>query len=422
MIFNACGQEFVTQLVFVYLAFVCLPKRKAFAVRYILSLLVIVGLGWLLIILTYKYKLQIEPWEYLLFFCLVILATVVSFRVNYMQAIFIGLITYCMQHLISTISYAIFFWFAKSRFDFSYYYIIMPIIQIVSEAFTVFCIARPLSRKRSLEFNNAWVLVSSVIFILVAVFLSYYAGRVAVLSLDMMIYIRLMSALTTVSVMIMLELNVWHTSEKNENKILRILLDTDKKRYLAAKAANEKVQIKYHDILQRKQQRIVDYEELDEIEENKDVLLNTFFTGNRALDIILGEKASECDKNGIKFICVADGGVLDFMKAHHIYSLVNNILENAIESLRTTDNAEAKEIEFTIISKQQLCIIKESNYAERVVFDNGGIPITTKKDKEEHGYGVKSIMSVVDKYDGNIKFSFDNKVFTVMIMIPLPKK
>ena len=52
----------------------------------------------------------------------------------------------------------------------------------------------------------------------------------------------------------------------------------------------KKIQIKYHDIKQREHQGIVDYEELSEIEGDKEILNSTYFTGNPALDVVLSEK------------------------------------------------------------------------------------------------------------------------------------
>ena len=426
-IFNICGQEFVTQLLMVYLIFLVLPKRKLFPLRYILSFAAMAGLGWLEIFLAIEYKLTVVPWNYLLFFVLSVLALWFSFKLSFIQATFIGLINYCVQHLISTISYSLCF-FVVFKFELNQYYffiydIIMPIITISFCLILYFFMARAVKKNKSLEFNSVIVIVSGTVFLAVAVLLSYYAlGGMPVFVWEENIYIRLMSALCTILVMIVLYLNVQRTSVKNENKILQLLLDKDKQQYRAAKLSNEKIQIKYHDILQRKQQEMVDYEELDEIEENKDVLFNTFFTGNRALDIILGEKASESHKAGIRFICVADGTALDFMKSYHIYSLVGNAVQNAIESLKKCDNQKAMEIETTIVKKQNHCIIKVSNYAEGVIMDKNGRPVTTKEDKENHGYGIKSMINVVDRYNGEIGFSFENNQFEVDIMIPIPEK
>ena len=47
------------------------------------------------------------------------------------------------------------------------------------------------------------------------------------------------------------------------------------------------------------------------------------------------------------------------------------------------------------------------------------MPITTKADTTYHGYGVKSISLIVDKYDGNVSFNVKNEIFNLSILLPL---
>ena len=229
-----------------------------------------------------------------------------------------------------------------------------------------------------------------------------------------------MSFLLSATIVAFLMGNLKTNELQNENKILQILLQKDKQQYQLAKTSGEKIQMKYHDILKRNsEQGIVNYEELREIEGDKEVLFTTFFTGNRALDIILGEKALECERAGIRFICTADGSAIDFMKSYHIYSLIGNALENAIESLNSYDRKDVKEIEVSITGQHNLCVIKVSNYAENVTIDDDGFPKTTKKDKENHGYGLKSMKNVAELYGGDMSVSFKDNTFTVKVIIPI---
>ena len=47
-----------------------------------------------------------------------------------------------------------------------------------------------------------------------------------------------------------------------------------------------------------------------------------------------------------------------------------------------------------------------------------GLPVTTKADRGNHGYGVKSIRSIVSKYDGELSISMEDQVFCLQILIP----
>ena len=47
------------------------------------------------------------------------------------------------------------------------------------------------------------------------------------------------------------------------------------------------------------------------------------------------------------------------------------------------------------------------------------LPITTKKDRRLHGFGLKSVKKTVKKYNGDIAFDYNNpkKRFIVTVMI-----
>ncbi len=60
----------------------------------------------------------------------------------------------------------------------------------------------------------------------------------------------------------------------------------------------------------------------------------------------------------------------------------------------------------------------ENFYETKLEMQNGRLT-TTKKDKEMHGYGLKSIEAVVDKYDGIVKIKTDDNWFVLSILIPI---
>lgn len=48
-----------------------------------------------------------------------------------------------------------------------------------------------------------------------------------------------------------------------------------------------------------------------------------------------------------------------------------------------------------------------------------GILPTSKADKDNHGFGIKSICYAVQKYDGSVNFGVKNNWFELSILIPL---
>ena len=59
------------------------------------------------------------------------------------------------------------------------------------------------------------------------------------------------------------------------------------------------------------------------------------------------------------------------------------------------------------------------NYcSEQLTFEDG-LPVTSKKDKAYHGFGVKSIKYIVDKYKGDILMQAVEQRFQVDILFYL---
>ena len=45
--------------------------------------------------------------------------------------------------------------------------------------------------------------------------------------------------------------------------------------------------------------------------------------------------------------------------------------------------------------------------------------MTTKAEKSEHGYGMKSIREIAEKYNGTVSAKIEGDIFTLTIMIPM---
>ena len=58
-------------------------------------------------------------------------------------------------------------------------------------------------------------------------------------------------------------------------------------------------------------------------------------------------------------------------------------------------------------------IVTERNpYSGELTFERG-LPVTSKEDKLYHGFGMKSIRHVVDKYEGEMKIKSTDGIFEI---------
>ena len=88
---------------------------------------------------------------------------------------------------------------------------------------------------------------------------------------------------------------------------------------------------------------------------------------------------------------MADGTLLDFMAEMDISALFGNVLDNAIESVEKLDDKEKRLIHLSVAKQKNFLRIRSENYTEEKITFKNGMPVTTKKDKRFHGFGMKSI-------------------------------
>lgn len=142
-------------------------------------------------------------------------------------------------------------------------------------------------------------------------------------------------------------------------------------------------------------------------------------TGNAVLDTVLTGKKVYCSNHQVELTCVADGELLSFLHVTDICTIFGNALDNAIESVIWLEESEKRLIHLTVSEKKGFVFIYVANYCEQEKLEiKEKYPVTSKKDKANHGYGLKSIRYSVEKYGGTMSFGVENHWFELKLLIP----
>lgn len=139
-------------------------------------------------------------------------------------------------------------------------------------------------------------------------------------------------------------------------------------------------------------------------------------SGNAMLDYVIASKTKQLDD----VTCLVSGVFSDFPGVDDVdlAVLVGNLMDNAIDALSKLDRKE-KLIEVTLSVKggYQNIIIK--NDVDASVMENNKSLFTTKEDKKYHGFGLKSVRSITEKYNGICEFYEEDGKFCVQVALPL---
>lgn len=142
-------------------------------------------------------------------------------------------------------------------------------------------------------------------------------------------------------------------------------------------------------------------------------------TGNDVLDTILFSKQLYCTKHQITMTVVADGAQMGFMEAMDICSILGNALDNAIESVLKLADKEKRLIRIAVYTQNSFLMIRVENYFESDLQLEDGEFKTTKKDKGQHGYGLKSIRYTAEKYGGSVSAEAKDSWFHLRVLLPI---
>lgn len=152
--------------------------------------------------------------------------------------------------------------------------------------------------------------------------------------------------------------------------------------------------------------------EADFLDEANNGIINS---GNPAVDAVLQSKLTIADRKGIKldFSVKLSGEIkVDLLE---LGVLIGNALDNAIEATENIEDSTDKTIFASIITMGGRIVVSVENPVKAEV-DTKRIG-TAKPDKINHGYGLKSIKTIAQKYDGDVFVSCEGNIFTTSINI-----
>lgn len=144
-------------------------------------------------------------------------------------------------------------------------------------------------------------------------------------------------------------------------------------------------------------------------------------TGNAVLDTILTQKNQYCISNQINFTCMAEGSLLADMDIMDLTSLFGNAIDNAIEHVQKIKEKDKRLITLKLTSKGKMAVLRVDNYCIDELDMVDDLPRTSKRDKENHGYGLKSIQYIAKKYNGNTTVNLEDSWFTLSVVFPIIK-
>ena len=140
--------------------------------------------------------------------------------------------------------------------------------------------------------------------------------------------------------------------------------------------------------------------------------------GNDIADAIVNQKMFRAKKDSIKMEVEGTLPVQLKIEDVDLCAILSNSLDNAIEAACQVEDIQQRKIRLEIIEQGHQVWIKVINSVKSNTLYKGELK-TTKKDKERHGIGMRSMQVSTERYKGKLQWSCDGSIFTLKIMFPL---
>lgn len=413
--------NFYLQIFFIFLMF-CLKheKRKLWWLR--LSIPTLIG-----IVMFFLFP-RVGPFEWwnLSFFCIFVLNMLVmkvSFKIKVRQLVIYGIVAAIMQNLVAKFVTIFFILGAPIIWERSFLQLIVNDILFVFACVILWKLfIWHKKEKGGIKIDNVrFAILLSVT--IVNVFISSFLCDVLVT--EPAPRILCMCFLIMIDLLVLCaEFGVFEKSDlEQENETVERMLYLQNTQRKMFENSIELINRKCHDIrhqlsLFRTGGRTENEKYIEEMERDLSGYELNVKTGNEVLDIVLTEYGLLCKKEEIRLTYVVDGSALSFMESSDLYSFFGNAIENAVEALVKEEEKEKRLLHIIAERQKGVVLINIENFFDGKLKMNKNLPKTTKEDNGFHGYGLKSIQFITEKYDGNLSIFLREEKFVLQAIFP----
>ena len=155
-------------------------------------------------------------------------------------------------------------------------------------------------------------------------------------------------------------------------------------------------------------------QKIDEICDAVNAFQNAVYTGESEIDALINSKVRAFTNTEFYCECYISGfGGIDRID---LCVVLGNLLDNAAESCAKTGGGKIR-LKF-LQHSNMLNIILSNTFAGEVEIKDC-VPETSKENALAHGFGLKSVRSIVQKYKGDMRISAENGQFTVSVLLTI---
>ena len=418
------AQVIIAELLFLY----SYPKRRMFLLRFLFGMVAIIALSGLLPSGQPFMRNQFyQFFKYIFIFAVTVACQGFCFKIKVIVLISSCVSGYALQHLsYQTMRLIALTPLLEGLSDTSFRERLIELMVFpVTYTFAWVVFGRVAAKHEFDKNYDARLILVSAFTLFICLFINRFARQGAMLGNIYVIIGNSLYAISCCLLCLFISYNLHVLSmARAKNETLERIGYEERRQFEASKKNREQLNIKYHDL--KHVLSLIDSGGDSEVLEQYKKVLDEYDgevrTGNETLDIIVNEKADVCRGEGIAFTFLGNGGLLSFVSQYDLYSIFGNMLDNAIEAVRKVDDGSKRIISVTVESQGNCVAVNSMNYFTGKLRMSDGVPVTTKtNDAELHGYGVRSIKLIAEKYGGEVSLSANGGIFDMTVFLFMPE-
>ncbi len=289
-------------------------------------------------------------------------------------------------------------------------------IFIVSNIFSILISNYPLKR---ISFRKTILIIASPLISLIVFLLNYISNNNPVITLS----ITMLLLILNMFIFYFYDLILKYTNMEYENSFLELSNESYKSQLKIINNNREETLRLRHDIHNHilAMKLLISNQEYLKLSEHISSMANHInekhlysVSKNTTIDALLNYKLSLISNLKTEIKCNINIPNEDFMSLFDLTIIFGNLLDNIYDAL---EDAPIKKLNLDISYEKGVLFINSKNTfsTSPIILDKNFISL--KKDKALHGYGIKNIKKVVDKYNGEYQNKLIKGYFVTEIML-----
>ena len=140
------------------------------------------------------------------------------------------------------------------------------------------------------------------------------------------------------------------------------------------------------------------------------------WVGDEAVDYLLSSKIALAASRDIQVNCNIEYPQHTNIRSVDLVTILGNLLDNALEAVEGTEG-NLRFINLTIRRINEMLIIKLENGCKTAPVITEGELKTTKQDTDLHGWGLKSVRTTAEHYDGTVEAEYGGGRFCTVVTL-----